>query len=204
MSLESPREIIEEKTFNRWVRITPDPLDLSSLQSFAIHQDAGAISSFFGTTRSNFNGKVVVQLEYEAYSPLALKELQSIVTQLFRKYGSYHDGQQHGLIAIALHHRIGCVPICESSVAVVVSSPHRSESLAACCDGIDLIKSSVPIWKKEWYQDGSSLWKENCENCLPSSSATQPSNIQRLLQQQKLPSESKLSTTVESSKSIDA
>jgi len=116
---------------------------------------AGAISSFLGTTRNEFDGKVVTMLHYEAYVPMALKEMKKLCTQLRSKWD---------LVNIAVVHRIGQVPIQQTSVFIVISSVHRRESLEAVHYAIDWLKANVPIWKKEYYADGSeSVWKENKE-----------------------------------------
>jgi len=130
-------------------------LSLESIISQVKSNAAGAITTFSGTTRDNFNGKKVLKLEYEAYTPMAIKEMKSICSQIRSKWDVIH---------VALVHRIGEVPVGEASVIVAVSSSHRKESLEAVQYGIDSIKERVPIWKKEFYEDGST-WKDNCEAC---------------------------------------
>lgn len=98
--------------------------------------------------------KRVLRLDYEAYTPMAILHLQRLAQNARSKYPS--------LIKIAIAHRIGVVPIAEESVIIVASSPHRREALEATGWMIDELKATVPIWKKEIYEDGST-WKENCE-----------------------------------------
>jgi len=138
-----------------FVDIQETTLSLENIISKVQSPQAGAISTFSGTTRDNFNGKKVIKLEYEAYTPMALKEMKAICDQIRAKWNVIH---------IALVHKIGEVPIGETSVLVAVSSAHRRDSLQAVEFGIDTIKSRVPIWKKEFYEDGS-IWKDNCEAC---------------------------------------
>jgi len=137
------------------VMVTSDKISLEELVAKVGAPSAGAISTFSGTTRDNFNGKKVLHLYYEAYIPMALKEMQEICHQMRSKWQ---------LIKIALVHRIGEVPIGEASVIIAISSAHRRDSLEATQYAIDEIKAKVPIWKKEFYEDGS-MWKENCEAC---------------------------------------
>lgn len=137
------------------VLLTFDPLDASSAQSLALSPSCGAISIFIGVTRDNFQGKGVVSLEYEAYQPMAKKQLELLADDIREKWPNVEH--------VVLQHRLGLVPVTESSVIVCVSSPHRADSLAAVSYGIDALKAKVPIWKKEVYEDGTKSWKENCE-----------------------------------------
>ncbi|KAL4228298.1 Molybdopterin synthase catalytic subunit [Mactra antiquata] len=138
------------------VEITREIIDIGNLTTRVTSPTCGAISTFLGTTRNNFQGKKVKTLEYEAYEPMAKKEMQKICDNIRDKWSVEN---------IALVHRIGDVPITQASVAIVVSSPHRKESLEAVQYGIDTLKATVPIWKKEIYEDDSYSWKENSECC---------------------------------------
>eukprot|EP01112_Ceratiomyxa_fruticulosa_P004493 TRINITY_DN1502_c0_g1_i1.p1 TRINITY_DN1502_c0_g1~~TRINITY_DN1502_c0_g1_i1.p1 ORF type:complete len:193 (-),score=42.55 TRINITY_DN1502_c0_g1_i1:203-781(-) len=137
------------------ILITSDRIDVSEAVKCVQHDGAGAISTFIGTTRDNFQGKKVIKLEYEAYTPMALSEMKKICVRMREKWS---------LVKIALWHRIGEVGVGETSVIVAVSSVHRKEGLEAVSYGIDEIKAWAPIWKKEYYEDGS-MWKDNCESC---------------------------------------
>jgi len=136
-----------------YVDVTYDKLSLEELATKVLSPAAGAIATFSGTTRDDFNGKKVIRLEYEAYTPMAKKEMFAICNRMRGKWE---------LIKIAMVHRIGEVPVGEASVIVAASSTHRKDALEASQYGIDEIKTRVPIWKKEVYEDGS-MWKENCE-----------------------------------------
>jgi hypothetical protein len=72
---------------------------------------------------------------------------------------------KNSLLGIAVYHRLGSVPVGQISIAIAVSSPHRQHALQACHWLIDELKATVPIWKKEWYSDGSSNWKQNDDCC---------------------------------------
>ncbi|XP_020615198.1 molybdopterin synthase catalytic subunit-like isoform X1 [Orbicella faveolata] len=134
--------------------ITPDHLHVDQVTDIVGAPSAGAISLFVGTTRDNFEGKTVVRLEYEAYMPMARSEMRKICKQVREKWD---------VIKIAIFHRIGVVPIGEASVIIAVSSAHRKNSLEAVQYCIDTLKATVPIWKKEVYEQGEPNWKENSE-----------------------------------------
>ncbi|HEY8777861.1 MAG TPA: molybdenum cofactor biosynthesis protein MoaE, partial [Gaiellaceae bacterium] len=106
---------------------------------------AGAIATFTGTTRIESRGRMVRWLDYEAYAEMAEDVMAGIAAQLEERYD---------LCAVAIHHRVGRVGIGEPSVVIAVSAPHRADALAACKDAIDVLKESVPVWKKEVYEGG--------------------------------------------------
>ena len=106
---------------------------------------AGGTTLFVGTTRNENEGRVVERLEYEAYEAMAIEEM--------RRIGEDIAGQWQ-VVAVAMVHRVGVVPVGQASVAVAVSAAHREEAFAACRYGIDTLKATVPIWKKEYYQGG--------------------------------------------------
>ncbi|CAH3022565.1 unnamed protein product [Porites evermanni] len=124
--------------------ITPDHLHVDQVTEIVGSPSAGAISMFVGTTRDNFEGKTVVRLEYEAYMPY-----RSTLCLMLRSNCN---------ILIC---RV--VPIGEASVIIAVSSAHRKNSLEAVQYCIDTLKATVPIWKKEVYEQGEPKWKENSE-----------------------------------------
>ncbi|CAG8556659.1 1105_t:CDS:2 [Paraglomus brasilianum] len=137
-----------------FVKLTTDPLDLQEIVDLVKDNGAGAISTFSGTTRNTFNGKTVVQLDYEAYTPMAIKLLSSLIVTA---------RSQWLITKAAIYHRLGTVPVGETSVIVAVSTVHREESFRAVEFLVNELKASVPIWKKEIYSDGS-VWKENAES----------------------------------------
>jgi len=117
---------------------------------------AGAITTFSGTTKNTFEGKKVLRLEYEAYIPMAEKEMEKICQKVRSKWE---------VMKVAIYHRVGVVPIGDTSVIIAISSVHREESLEATHFAIDELKATVPIWKKEVYEDNTISWKDNKE-CL--------------------------------------
>lgn len=136
------------------ILLTSSPLDLSSISGSVTHPSTGATSLFVGTTRDNYRGRQVVRLEYEAYEPMARREMARLVAEVRARW------KVHG---VAVHHRLGVVAVTEPSVVIAVSAPHRREALEAVQFAIDKLKATVPIWKKEVYADGDPAWKENQE-----------------------------------------
>lgn len=110
----------------------------------------GAVVTFIGAVRNNSDGKKVLYLEYEAYPEMAKKKLEEIAAEAKKKWP---------IEEIAVTHRLGRMEIGEISVVIAVSSGHRTAAFQACQYTIDRIKEIVPIWKKEFYEDGSA-WIE--------------------------------------------
>ncbi|XP_017966682.2 molybdopterin synthase catalytic subunit, partial [Drosophila navojoa] len=113
----------------------------------------------------------VISLEYEAYESMALKELEKICSELRIRWPT--------LKHIAIYHRLGCVPVAEESVVIAVSAPHRPAALESVSFAIDKLKSSVPIWKKEIYEnDKIGEWKANMECPWPQFTETSSNAFQ--------------------------
>jgi MoaE-MoaD fusion protein len=126
-------------------RLSSEPLSLDAVVAEVRTDEAGAIATFVGTTRSLSRGRTVEHLEYEAYEGMAEQVMAEIAAQLQQRYD---------LCDVAIHHRTGRVDIGEPSVVIAVSAPHRQDALAACKDAIDTLKEQVPLWKKEVYEGG--------------------------------------------------
>jgi len=126
-------------------RLSEEPLSLDAAVEEVAGERAGAIATFTGTTRIESRGRTVRWLDYEAYAEMAEDVMAGIAAQLEERYD---------LCAVAIHHRVGRVGIGEPSVVIAVSAPHRADALAACKDAIDVLKESVPVWKKEVYEGG--------------------------------------------------
>jgi molybdopterin synthase catalytic subunit/molybdopterin converting factor small subunit len=126
-------------------RLSEGSLDLNAAVAEVGSEQAGAIATFVGTTRVHSRGRKVLHLDYEAYPGMAEKVMAEIADGLTTRYE---------LCAVAIHHRVGRVPIGEPSVVIAVSAPHRHDALAACRDAIDTLKETVPLWKKEVYEGG--------------------------------------------------
>jgi len=136
-------------------QLTDTPIDPRSLIDEVRAPDAGGLATFEGWVRNHHNGRDVASLEYEAFPALAEKEGQRILEKICAK---------HDIISARCLHRTGHLEIGEIAICIAVSSAHRDAAFAACRDIIDSIKSTVPIWKKEHYTDGSSVWVK-CHSC---------------------------------------
>ena len=126
-------------------RLSEEPLSVEAAVAEVQSPDAGAIATFIGTTRAHSRGRDVVHLDYEAYEGMAEKMMAELAESLKAK---------HGLVEVAIHHRVGRVGIGDTSVVIAVSAAHRDAALAACKEAIDTLKVSVPLWKKEVYEGG--------------------------------------------------
>lgn len=135
--------------------ISDSPLDIVGLFADSHHSQAGAIVLFSGEVRDNNLGMSVDYLEYEAHDSMASKMIAAILDEAKKKWPLN--------IAVA-QHRTGKVAVGESAVVVITASPHRSEAYAANRYIIDRIKHEVPIWKCEYFTDGTKKWGGNC-NC---------------------------------------
>ena len=116
---------------------------------------AGAYCGFEGWIRNRNEGQNVLRLEYEAYEPLVLSEGEAVIEEARLQFPHLHA---HCV------HRTGLLEIGDCAVWVGVSSPHRDEAFSACRYIIDHLKVRLPIWKKEYYEDGHS-GRVNCEQC---------------------------------------
>jgi molybdopterin synthase catalytic subunit len=128
------------------IEITNQPIDVQKIILAASREEAGAINTFIGTVRNNTSGNKVIRLEYEAYEPMAVSEIQKIITLA---------SEQWKLTGFAVSHRVGILIPGEVAVVVAVSTPHRKDSFAACQFIIDSLKQTVPIWKREFFENGN-------------------------------------------------
>jgi molybdopterin synthase catalytic subunit len=129
------------------------PIDTVALLASAHHPKAGAVVLFSGETRDDSHGKEVLYLDYEAQEMMAEKMIESILAEAKEKWKLN--------IAIA-QHRTGKVAVGETAVVVITASPHRSEAYMANRYIIDKIKHEMPIWKCEYFADGTKEWGGNC------------------------------------------
>jgi molybdopterin converting factor subunit 1 len=133
--------------------LTSRPLDARRMETAVAHKGAGAICTFTGVVRDHSRGRSVTHLEYEAYAEMATAKMRDIAGEI---------GERWPEARVAMAHRTGRLEVGEPSVVVSVSSPHRAEAIAACKWGIDRLKETVPIWKKEHADDGT-YWIEGDE-----------------------------------------
>src|SRR2546427_4010841 len=134
------------------VELTDLAIDVNALLKKVSHPKAGAVVLFLGTVRDNDRGRHVKFLEYEAYQPMALREMNRVVEEARRRWP---------LLGIAIVHRLGHLGVGDISVAIAVSSGHRKEAFEAGRYAIDTLKQTVPIWKKEvWASSEAWTWSE--------------------------------------------
>jgi molybdopterin synthase catalytic subunit/molybdopterin converting factor small subunit len=126
-------------------RLSETPLSIEEVVAEVRADEAGAITTFVGTTRNRSRDRNVLHLAYEAYEGMAEKVMAELAEALKAR---------HELCEVAIHHRVGRVDIGETSVVIAVSAPHRAAALAACKEAIDQLKVTVPLWKKEIYEGG--------------------------------------------------
>ncbi len=140
------------------MHITDNEIDVCALYAAAKHEQSGAIVMFSGDVRNLNKGKEVLYIDYEAHVPLAEKTIAAILAEAKQKWDLQH---------VSCVHRVGKVGICETAVAVFTSSAHRKEAYAANRYIIDRVKQEAPIWKHEFFADGTSEWGANCDCVEP-------------------------------------
>jgi molybdopterin synthase catalytic subunit len=128
--------------------LSTGPLDLARLIARVEASDRGAVTSFVGLVRDHHAGRGVTRLEYSAYVPMAEAECARVVSEAETRWP----------VRIALEHRIGGLDIGDAAVVVAAAGAHREEAFAACRFVIEEVKRRVPIWKKEFYADGTVEW----------------------------------------------
>lgn len=126
------------------------PLSLEDIYAKADDPANGAIVIMSGMVRNQTEGKSVIALEYQAYEPMAMQVFYQIAAEIRQKWSI--------VTRVVIYHRIGRLQIGEMSVLVAIGCPHRSEAFEACRYAIDTLKHNAPIWKKEYWEDGSSSW----------------------------------------------
>ena len=131
------------------IELTEAPIDRTAVLDAVASDQAGAVLMFLGTTRKVTEGRETASLDYTAYRPMAIAEMEKLSAEAMARWP---------LEQIAITHRIGHLEIGEASVAIAVSGPHRAEAFAAGQWLIDTLKERVPIWKRENWADGQSEW----------------------------------------------
>lgn len=129
-----------------WVELRDTPLVASEVMEKVAHPSAGGVDVFVGCVRDSNDGRPVVLLEYEAYRPMALAEMQRIAEEI---------EQDAPGVRVAVAHRLGALRVGDLAVVCAASAPHRSEAFAACRRLIDEIKHRAPIWKREHGPEGA-------------------------------------------------
>jgi molybdopterin synthase catalytic subunit len=126
------------------------PIDVPALHRRVCGPEDGAIVIFDGFVRNESHGRATKFLDYEAYEPMALSKMREIGDQLHQKFA---------IRRVAIVHRLGRLEIGETSILIAVSAAHRAAAFDACRYAIDTLKKTVPIWKKEYFEDGA-VWAD--------------------------------------------
>jgi molybdopterin synthase catalytic subunit len=137
------------------IKLTRDPIDVAELLAEVEDDGSGGVVLFLGRVRNHSNGQKVSGISYEAFEEMAEAQLSKIEEEASQKWP---------VRAMSIHHRFGEMRVGDVSVAIAVACAHRKDAFAACRFAIDTIKIKVPIWKKEFREDGS-FW---VEGALPS------------------------------------
>lgn len=130
------------------IQLLESALDPALCAENVAHPGAGGSVVFIGTVRNQTKGREVLRLEFEAYPPMALREMEKIAAEALTRWNA---------LAVCIHHRTGVLEVGEVPVVIAVSTPHRQAAFEACQYCIDTLKETVPIWKKEIFEDGE-VW----------------------------------------------
>jgi MoaE-MoaD fusion protein len=131
-------------------KLVREPIDMLALVAHVRAAEDGAIVTFDGFVRNQSHNRATLYLDYEAYESMALTKMREIGDQLHERYAIHR---------VAIVHRLGRLEIGETSVFIAVSAPHRAAVFDACRYAIDTLKRNVPIWKKEYFEDGA-VWAD--------------------------------------------
>lgn len=150
-------QVVEEPGI--FVAITREPIEGQSVARHLLKGEDGAFVNFEGVVRNNTKGRATRYLDYEGYEAMAIQ----VMTTLAREIKA-----AHAVSSVALVHRLGRMEIGETSVIVIAAAPHRRPAFEAALEGINRLKKTVPIWKKEYFEDGE-IWVEGeWDTALPS------------------------------------
>lgn len=130
--------------------LTRHPIDSHALARRLQRPEDGGVIVFEGVVRNNTKGRLTSHLEYECYEVMAIRQMEQIGIEIAAK---------HAIGRIAIVHRLGRLAIGEASVSIIATAPHRQAAFQAALDGINRLKREVPIWKKEFFEDGA-VWVE--------------------------------------------
>lgn len=138
--------------------VSADPLDVAALEAQVAATGCGAVLTFVGAVRDNFDGRPVAGLDYEVYAEMAVPVMEQICAEVAARWPGAR---------VAIAHRTGRLELGDASVVIAVATPHRGAAYDASRYAIEALKARVPIWKRESYADGAA-WKANEGPHLPS------------------------------------
>ena len=129
--------------------ITDQPVELAELESLVAHEAAGAVVSFAGMIRDHDGGRQVIRLEYSAH-PSAQDALAEVLDEVAR--------DAEGVRALAASHRIGALAVGDAALVAAVAADHRGAAFQTCAKLVDMIKARLPVWKHQFFADGTDEW----------------------------------------------
>ena len=150
LAVEDSRYFLSASIEGHFVALTRAPIDSPALVKTLQRPEDGAVIVFEGIVRNNTKGRPTRYLEYECYAPMAIRQMGRIGLEI---------AASHTIGRIGIVHRLGRLEIGETSVSIVTSAPHRQAAFQAAQQGINRLKREVPIWKKEYFEDGA-VWVE--------------------------------------------
>jgi MoaE-MoaD fusion protein len=160
---DSPWIASSGKPGGAFYALTRQPIDTRAVAAELLAGEDGALITFEGVVRNHSGGRRTLYLDYECYIPLALKKMEEIGADILNN---------HEVRGVAMVHRLGRMEIGETSVAILVASAHRKPAYQASLEAINRLKRLVPIWKKEYFEDGE-VWVEGeWESSVPTPSGT--------------------------------
>ncbi len=142
--------VVRDEEGGHFFALTRDPIDARALAAAMLRGEDGAVVDFEGVVRNNTKGRATRYLDYECYEAMAIRVMAELGREIARG---------HAIGRIAMVHRLGRMEIGETSVAIVVTAPHRRPAFEAALEAINRLKRTVPIWKKEHFADGE-VWVE--------------------------------------------
>lgn len=157
-----------EQTLKQFNRIQDTPLSQDSFDPIQDFPECGGIGIFIGTVRNHHEGKAVKALKYTAYAPVSEKMIRQIEQEIQQKFAVAY---------VRVIHRIGALNIGEKAIITIAYAAHRREAFAACEEAVERVKHEVPVWKEEFYLDGTSQYVAGC--CIRKDDVEQDLSIQQ-------------------------
>lgn len=137
----------------QFARIQNTALNLETFDTIQAFPECGGTGIFIGTVRNHHEGRAVQALKYTAYAPVAEKMIRAIEQEIQEKYAISY---------VRVIHRIGTLDIGDKAIIAIAYAPHRREAFQACEEAVERVKHEVPVWKEEFYTDGSSQYVTGC------------------------------------------
>jgi molybdopterin synthase catalytic subunit len=135
--------------------LTRTPISVDALLADVQGPERGGTCVFLGTVRNGPDESGVTAIEYSAYDAMAEEEIARMLAEAREQWPEAR---------VALHHRLGMIPLGEASIGIAAAAPHRDEAFAACRYVIEEVKKRLPVWKKELRVDGTTIWVDPSGN----------------------------------------